>query len=164
MLNPIDSRKAFGYFGFMLGFMPLSTVTLRAVLMDNVQTSGEAFFALLFLGAALLTAAVGYAFGKSVPAMIERVRKYRQPNRLALLSVIGLVWGLVAGTAGGLLLFIIGAIFGGIIGATVGAVTVPVFATLHDLLRRGDLIEVRHFVPVAFGITLSLCAFLLGVG
>ncbi len=162
MVNPIPSRKAFAYFGYMIGTLPPASIALKIIAESSGHDPMTAIFVVLLATAAVVTGMVGYVTGKYVPMMISRVDGFRLPNRIALVSLIGLVWGAVAGAAGGLFLFLIGAIFAGAFGGIIGAITLPVLSAFHQTLRRGDFIEMRHFLPIAFGITLSVCAFILG--
>lgn len=162
MSSPITSQKAFSYFGYMIGTMPPAAIVVKAIANGDGADMSQVLFLVLLLIAGITTGFVGYLTGKYVPGAIIRVKDFALPNRVALYSLIGLAWGAVSGTAGGLFLFIIGAIFAGVVGGIVGAFTVPVVIMLHEALRRGDLIEMKHFLPVAFAITLSLCAFILG--
>ena len=161
MSCPIDSRKAFAYFGFMVGLMPPFALLLKIVSETAASRVPVVFLALLAI-AGTATGVVGYATGRLVPAAVSAVSAFGLPNRIAFLSLIGLGWGAVSGAVGGLFLFFIGALFGGVAGGVVGAVSLPVLVGLHSLLRSGDFIELKHFLPIAFAITLSLCAFILG--
>ncbi len=162
MVRPIPSKKAFAYFGFMLGSMPPASIALKMVAENPVREPMQVLFIVFLACAGLVTGTVGYATGRYVPSAMSTVSNFRVPNRIAMLSLIGLVWGAISGAAGGLFLFIIGSIFAAIVGGIVGAVVVPIFAVLHHLLRRGDVIEMKHFLPISFGISLVLCAFILG--
>lgn len=163
MANPIDSSKAFSYFGLMMGTMPPITLAIRSIADGNAGEAIEVFFVVLLILAGLLAGAVGNVSGQLIPAAINAFRDFRAPNRIVMLGLIGFAWGATAGAAGGILLFVFGAIFAGFAGGVVGAICVPIFSILHDRLRRGDLIELKHFLPIGFGITLSLCAFILGI-
>ena len=163
MTSPIDSKKAFSHFGFMIGIMPPATVAIRAM---EGASPGESFavvFIVLLLLASVATGIAGFFVGKSVPAAIDSVRSFRLPNRLAMFAVIGMVWGAGAGAVGGFFLLVVGSIFAGLAGAIVGAFTVPLMAIAYEALRLGDRMEMKHFLPVAFGITLSVCALIIGL-
>jgi len=162
MSCPIDSRKAFAYFGYMIGTMPPAAVAIKAIAAGVGTEASDALFLILLLTAAAVTGMAGYVTGKYVPGWIGRVSNFRLPNRVAMYSLIGMGWGAISGATGGLFLFVIGSIFGGIAGALIGAITVPILIVSYEALRRGEFIELKHFLPVAFGITLSLCAFILG--
>jgi hypothetical protein len=163
MTSPIDSRKAFAYFGLMIGSLPTFALILRIV--EETTPSGRIPLGLLtLLGiAGIGTGVVGYASGRYVPSAISYAEKFRMPNNLMLLPLIGFAWGAVSGAIGGLFLFVIGSIFAGFMGGIVGAVALPIFVALHSMLGRGELIEMKHFLPIAFGMTLSLCALILGL-
>lgn len=79
------------------------------------------------------------------------------------LPFIGLLWGGVAGAAGGIVVFIFGAFFGAILGGMVGSVALPLFTIFHRLLKKGESIERKHFLPLAFGITFIICGFIFGL-
>ena len=163
MLNPIDSKKAYAYFGFMIASMPPITLAARAISLGDGSPGIELLFIVLLVLAGLIAGSVGYLSGKLIPPAMDAFRDFRPITRILSFSLIGLAWGSAAGITGGLILFIIGAVFAGIAGGIVGAALVPVFALCHGAMRRGDLIELKHFLPISVGITLSLCALILGL-
>ncbi len=79
------------------------------------------------------------------------------------LPFVGILWGILSGGAGGAVILLFGAIFGAILGGIVGSFALPVFTILHRLLKKGDQIERKHFLPLAFGITFIISAFMLGL-
>jgi hypothetical protein len=163
MVRPISSKRAFAYFGFMLGAMPPTSMVFKMVAENAVREPIHIVFIMFLAWAGFFTGLVGYVTGRYIPSAIGSVSNLRVPNRIAMLSLIGFVWGAISGAAGGLFLFIIGSVVAAFVGGIVGAVAVPIFAALHHLLRRGDVIEVKHFLPISFGISLLLCAFILGL-
>jgi hypothetical protein len=70
---------------------------------------------------------------------------------------------MMAGGAGGIIIFGVGAFFGAMVGSLVGSVALPFFSIFHRLLKRGDKIESKHFLPLAFGIAFIISAFFLGL-
>lgn len=162
MVRPLDAKDAFATFGLLIGSLPLATVSLRIAIQARLDQPGEQLITVLFALAALASGVVGFRIGKAVPSVIEKCSAFRFPNRLAIYSLIGIAWGAIAGVAGGVFLLLIGALFGGIVGGFIGAVTVPIFALVFEVLRRGDRVEAKHLVPVAVGISLTLCAFIAG--
>ena len=58
---------------------------------------------------------------------------------------------------------IIGGIAGAAIGGLAAGVALPIYAIAHRLLSSGDHIELKHFLPVAFGTVFTICAFILGL-
>lgn len=163
MSFPLDSKKVFAYFGFMIGVMPPFALVFKIIIETIPVERIPVLFIILLAAAGIATGLAGYATGRLVPSAVNATAKFALPNRIALLSLVGLAWGAVSGAIGGLFLFFIGAIFAGIAGGVVGAFTVPVLACFHSALRSGDFIEFKHFLPIAFGITLSLCALVLGL-
>jgi len=161
MSHPIDLRSAYAYFGLMIGIMPL-LAWLLALCMLRGARGGVPAVLLIFIAAGAVTGIVGYLTGRFVATAVERAGQFRQPNRIMLIVLTGLAWGAVSGAAGGLLIFIVGAIFAAIIGGVIGALCLPVIATLFGLVRKGDLIELKHFLPITLGTTLSVCAFVVG--
>ena len=82
---------------------------------------------------------------------------------LPALALIGLLWGAVSGAAGGVIVFFFGAFFGAVLGGIVGSVALPLFTVFHRWLKKGESIELKHFLPVAFGVTFVICGFILGL-
>lgn len=163
MSRPVDTQKAFSFFGFLIGSLPPASIALKIVFESSSIRPSVAVFLGLWLLASITTGVVGFQLGKYIPPILSGTNRLSFPNRLACISFIGLVWGAASGAAGGLFLLVIGALFAAAFGAVVGAVTVPVFVFLHQVVRRGDLIELKHFLPIAFAIVLSVCAFILGL-
>jgi hypothetical protein len=75
----------------------------------------------------------------------------------------GVLWGIITGGAGGIIVFFIGAFFGALLGSMVGSVALPAFTVFHRLLKKGDLMDARHFLPIGFGVTFIICALILGL-
>ena len=161
MKNPLDSRKALGYFGLMIGSLPPLSLAIKVLLSEG---AGMIVFSVLMAVAGILTGIVGLALGRRFACgALRKMSSFALPNRVALWSVLGLAWGIISGAAGGVVFLLVGSIPGAIIGGMVGAVTVPSMIALHSTVRMGDFIEAKHFLPIAFGITLSLCAFIAGL-
>jgi hypothetical protein len=110
------------------------------------------------------SAVTGFLTGKMVGRAMSKINRIHPVHRVFALVAVGLLWGMAAGAGGGVFIFLVGAIAGAVIGGLVGAVALPVFAILHNLLRRGDAIDKRHLLPLAFGVTLTICAFIFGLG
>jgi len=79
------------------------------------------------------------------------------------LPFVGMLWGILAGGAGGIIIFVIGAIFGAALGGAVGMAALPALAVFHRLLKKGDQLDRKHFLPIAFGIIFTISAFILGL-
>jgi hypothetical protein len=160
--TPIDSETAYKYLGFMLGVFPPAALFGR-ILFDSNSFRGEDFWflAILFF-VNLVSAFTGFFSGKIIARMVRHAESNSWFNMLLLLPFIGIIWGLMAGGAGGAIFFIIGGIFGALVGAIVGSVALPIFTVFHRLLKKGDLIERNQFLPLAFGVVFTICAFILG--
>jgi len=164
----IDTEKALAYFGFSIGLLGPITIALKFLWSIKPQFANEySNFAtvILVFGIAVtaVTASVGYFTGKTVGRAVRKIEEYPMPLMLLFSVFIGLGWGIFTGIAGGILIFLIGAVWGGIVGGIAGALALPPFVLLHRYLKTGDLIESSKFNPIAAGIILSLCAFLLGI-
>lgn len=163
MRNPLDAEKTFARYGLMLGAFPPAAIFARWMVEVTFRDGGGILVMGLMSFVILLSAIVGYFSGKVVGRAVSKAENRSWSAMVLITPFIGLLWGMGAGGAGGIIIFGIGAIFGAILGGAVGAVALPVFAMLHRLVKRGDLIEQRHFLPLAFGVTLTICSFILGL-
>ena len=143
----------------MIGSLPLLPIAVGLLPAVKHPLAGVLFFLAL-----ILTGLAGFGLGRRyVPRAVQYASGFRMPSRLFIWILIGLAWGMLSGAAGGAVILLIGSILGAIIGGVVGAVTVPIMIGLHTLMRAGDFIEAKHFLPIAFGITLPVCALVLGL-
>jgi len=157
MNHPLGFEKTFAYFGFLLGMLPPASLFFRFA---SVKVHPGIFVLLIFVN--LVTAVVGYFSGQIVGRLVRGLEK-STPTRIALLSpLFGFLWGGVCGGIGGIFIFVIGAFFGVFIGGAVGAVALPIFIAFHLLVKSGDMIDRRHFLPIALGVTLTICSFIFG--
>lgn len=163
MKRPLTAEKAFAYLGLTLGSLGPFSIFFNIVLNANGFDPGFGLAIGLFLIANTATAAMGFWTGKIVGRAIVSLRSRAWPAFVALSLLLGIAWGGISGGFGGFFLFIIGGFFGAIIGAMAGSVVLPVFAITHRLLASGNLIEMKHFLPLAFGTVLTVCAFILGL-
>ena len=162
MKKPINAEQAFSYFGFLIGLIP-PTIVLTKIAIQPSNSDDVGSFLFFGLIVTFITTIVCYFSGKLVGKIVSKTEKLSWTAMILLTPLIGLVWGFLTGSAGGLIVFLIGAIFGGIIGGIVGFAVLPVFTVFHRLLKKGEFIEITHFLPLAFGIILTICAFILGV-
>ncbi|MGI8469224.1 MAG: hypothetical protein ACR2N3_12310 [Pyrinomonadaceae bacterium] len=158
MKNPLTTEKAFAYFGLLLGIFPPASIFLK-MFHKNIEPG----IVVLFVFVNLVCAVAGYFSGKLIGRMARAVENYSWNKMLLLLPLIGILWGIIAGGIGGIFIFVIGAIFGAFIAALVGSVAVPAFTIFHRLLKCGEMIERKHFLPLAFGITFIVSAFIFGL-
>lgn len=163
MSKPVSMEKAVAYFGLMLGSLPPAAIFARFLMAKGMPQADEIWILGLILLANLTSAIVGYFTGKKVAGLIRYLDSISLSRSLILLPFIGIVWGMASGAAGGFFLFLIGALFGAVVGGTVGAFALPTFVVLHKMMKRGEFIDTRHFLPISLGVTLTICAFFLGL-
>jgi len=163
MVRPMESKEVFAWFGLLLGALPPAVILFKLTWLFEPGGSGihpVIFFLMVLLN--ITTAVTGFFSGK-VTAILVRKLETSTGSRIALLTpLIGFAWGAACGFAGGIFMFVFGAYIGAAIGGLVGAVALPLFVLFHLILKRGDLIDRRHFLPAALGITLTICALVLG--
>lgn len=162
MAHPLDSRKAFAYFGLLLGIFPPATIFARMFFTNGSFRNDEFWILGIVAIINVISAIVGYFSGKLVGKIVANLEMLSWTKMLLVLPFVGMLWGILAGGAGGVIVFVIGAIFGAIFGAMVGGAALPIFAVFHRLLKKGEMIDAKHFYPLAFGITFVICAFILG--
>jgi hypothetical protein len=162
MKNPLSTEQTFAYFGLLLGTFPPAALFIR-FLLDTRFRPEDAWILVVIAVVNLISAVVGYFSGKLIGKIVRESEKYSWTKMVLLLPFIGILWGILAGGAGGIIIFVIGAIFGAIFGAAVGSFALPVFTIFHRLMKKGDKIDRKHFLPLAFGITFIISAFVLGL-
>ena len=163
MRRPLDTHKTFSYFGLMLGTFPPAAIFTKLFLNASEFRKEQIWiFGIVFIINSI-TAVVGYFTGKLVGKMVKETETYNWLSMILLLPLIGIFWGVMAGGAGGVIVFFFGALFGALFGAMVGGAALPIFTIFHRLLKKGEMIEYKYFMPLAFGITFTICAFILGL-
>lgn len=163
MENPVSIGKVFSYFGLMLGLFPPAAIFTRFFMESGNFHAEDSWIIGVLLVVNLLTAVTGFLSGKFIAKMIATIETYSWFAMLLLVPFIGIFWGVMAGGAGGIVILIFGAIFGALVGALVGGVALPIFTIFHRLMKKGDSMELKYFLPVSLGITFSICSFILGM-
>lgn len=163
MSNPLDFKKAYSFLGLLLGVFPPFTIFAKWFFESGGLNRNEGFIIALLLLVNITTAIVGYFSGKFIGRTLQEAEKLSWTKMLLLTPFIGLLWGIMSGGAGGVFIFIFGAFFGALLGGMVGAAAVPIFSTFHRLLKKGEMIEMNHFLPIAFGTVFTICSFILGL-
>ncbi len=169
MKSPITNEKAFARFGLMLGTFPpmmiFGSFIYGRVLRHPINSAYEVIGIIAFLiFINIICVVVGYYSGKKIISpLVTKAETYSWSSMVLLLPLIGILWGIITGGIGGIFIYVIGAIFGAIIASMVGSVALTTFTVFHRLMKRGDSIEQKHFLPIAFGITATICAFILGL-
>ncbi len=163
MANPLNDKQAFAYFGLLLGTFPPAAIFTRFFMNAGAFRNDEMWVIGVVAIINLISAIVGYFSGKMVGKMVGGLEEMSWTKMLLALPFVGILWGILAGGAGGIIVFVVGAIFGAAFGAMVGGVALPFFAVFHRLMKKGDVIDRKHFYPLAFGITFVICAFIFGL-
>ncbi len=161
MRRPLDRRKAFAFLGLLLGSVPPASVFLLLPLSNGTRHI-EAWLIALLCWVTMVTTVTGYLTGKKVGTLMAKIQQRTYSFAIPIVPLLGFAWGAVCGAAGGIFIFVIGALFGAVIGGVVGAVALSVFAPLYRLLSIAGEIELRHFLPIAAGVTFTISAFILG--
>jgi hypothetical protein len=163
MTAPLSVEKTFAYFGLLLGVFPPAAFFAK-FLIDTRSLQSDNFWILgVVLLVNLIAAGVGFLSGKFIGRTVAELERASWTRMILGLPFVGAFWGILAGGASGAIIFLFGAFFGAALGATVGAFALPLFAVFHRLLRRGDSIDGKHFLPLAFGISFIVSAFILGL-
>lgn len=155
----LDFKKTYAYLGAMLGVFP--PASFFALFIAKSNAPNEIWLVALLIGVNMVTGFVGYFFGKVVGSLLHDRDNRSFTFYLFFLPFLGFLWGAIAGAVGGIFLFIIGAFFGAIIGGSVGMIALPAFYALHRLLKHGEYLELKYFLPVATGIVYSISAVIL---
>ena len=159
MQRPLTTEQAYRWFGTFLGLLPPLAIFERFL---NEARSHRAFWPVaLCVGMNVACCLVGRLFGGCLGRWAGNPRSRSRTNFAFVVVVMALGWSAVTGGAGGSLFFGIGLLFGAFVAAPVALAAFPVFAILHRHLSRGGMIEARHVWPLAFGIPLTIAAFIL---
>ncbi|MBA2493467.1 MAG: hypothetical protein H0V31_02080 [Acidobacteria bacterium] len=163
MKNPLSPEQTFAYFGLLLGSFPPAAMFLRFLIDSRGLRNDDIWILGIVAIVNIISAVVGYFSGKFIGKIVRELEKEPWLLMVCTLPFIGIFWGILAGGAGGIIIFVIGAFFGAILGGAVGGAALPAFAIFHRLLKKGDVVDRKHFLPLAFGITLIICGFILGL-
>lgn len=163
MVRPVSIERTYARFGALLGVFPPAAIFAR-VFFDRQFFQPENFWVFgIFCIVSLISATVGYFSGKKIGRTVFELEKMSWTRMILTLPFLGAVWGILAGGAGGIIIFVFGAFFGALVGGAVGAVALPVFTVVHRLIKRGDQIEEKHFLPLAYGVAAVISAFVIGL-
>ncbi len=163
MKNPLSVENSFAYFGLLLGILTPAAMFIKFFSDAGAFRSRDFWILGVLAVINLITAIVGYFSGKLIAKIVAALENLSWSSMILTLPFIGILWGILAGGAGGVIVFVIGAFFGAFLGAAVGSVALPAFAVFHRLLKKGDKFDRKHFLPIAFGITFIVSAFILGM-
>ena len=160
--KPITTDKVFAQFGLMLGIFPPFAVFSRFAF-EIGGNPNDFWLILLLLVSNAVCGFAGYYSGKFIGKQISDAEKFSWSKMLLIVPFLGLLWGIITGAAGGIFIFVIGAFFGAAIASIIGAFAVTSMTIFHRLLKHGDVMDYRQFLPISLGITLAISALLLGL-
>lgn len=163
MSNPLSIEKTFSYLGLLLGTFPPAAIFMRVFIDTKTFQSDEFWIVGVAVLVNLISAAAGFFSGKFIGKIVADLERVSWTQMILTLPFIGILWGILAGGAGGIIVLFFGALLGASLGAAVGSAALTLFTIFHRLLKRGDNIEGKHFLPLAFGTTFIISAFILGL-
>jgi len=158
MQSPLTTEQAYRWFGTFLGLLPPFALFERIF---KGATQEHFLWVVLFAAMNTVCCLVGRWFGGRIGRWAGDPRTRTRAGYALLVLVMAGTWSIVTGGLGGVLFFGIGAVFGVFCAAPVAFAAFPVFAILHRLISRDGMIEARHTWPLAFGIPLTIAAFIL---
>ena len=164
MRRPLATERAYTLFGMLLGALPPAAFFIRIFgygFTSRMEQGLIVFYFVLCLAMNGVCCLMGRIMGAVAWRQLQRLEPTSKHSLFIASIIAGLLWGLCTGAAGGALFFYIGAYFGVACALPVGALAFPVFTFFHSLLKRGGMIDARHFWPLALGITLVICALIL---
>lgn len=159
MRRPLSTERAYAFLGLLLGALPLAAVFFKVFDRMNSYFQMELF--LLLVAMNLMGCVFGRFMGKAISVRVYELERASWHRMIVGTLLLGFVWGIVTGAASGVLLYGIGAFIVPFFTAPLGMVAFTLFTLLHRLLVRGDMIDARHFWPLACGITMFIAALVL---
>ena len=163
MTNPLTVEQTFSRLGLLLGLFPPAAIFARVFVDANGSDSSEFWILAVALLVNSMSAAAGFYSGRYIGKIVNDLERVSWTKMLLTLPFIGIFWGILAGGAGGMVVLFFGALVGASLGAAVGSVALTFFTVFHRLLKRGESIEGKHFLPLAFGTAFVVSAFILGM-
>jgi hypothetical protein len=163
MRSPLTAMQAYGMLGLFLGAFPPAAYFIRSGAYGLDHNGSPVLLAmLLFMN--IVCALVGWRMGMVFGERAQRLERDSWSKMFLGISLIALGWAGVTGFSGGVIVLVIGGIFGAFFAAPVAMAGFALFSVIHRLMERGALMERRHVLPVAIGISLTISAFIMGLG
>lgn len=167
MSRPVGARRAYAMFGMLLGSLPPAAIFARLLgygadgSMQMIASDAVLFTLCLLIN--VISCAMGYLLGYAFSDALMGKERGSWTKMLLIVPLIGSLWGILTGSFSGLFYFGYGGIIGALLMLPIGMAGFLLFALFHRLLERGGMIEARHFLPLACGITSIIAAFILGL-
>jgi hypothetical protein len=164
MSRPQTTAECYRLLGMLLGAFAPAAYFARfdgfGLVPLTKQGNPILFFLLLFMNVVCIV--IGLNMGKVVGKKMEKFSRASWSKMILFSLLMALFWAAVTGYAGGVIVFIVGGFFGIGFALPVALAAFPLFAVIHRLMERGYLIERKHLLPIAYGISLTISAFILG--
>ncbi len=167
MSRAVSAKRAYALFGMLLGALPPAAIFARLLSYGGegslrMMMSDAALFILCLL-MNVISCLGGYLLGSALSRGAFKMERSSWTRMSLVMPLIGAAWGIATGAMGGVFFFGGGAFIGAAFALPIGMVGFLLFAILHRLLERGGMIETRHFLPLACGITSIITALILGL-
>jgi len=167
MSRAVSTERAYALFGMLLGALPPAAIFARLLGYgadgSMKMIASDAYLFILCLMMNVVSCLGGYLWGFLFSAALFQRERESWTGMLLVVPVIGALWGIFTGSLSGLFYFGYGGFIGAALAAPIGIAGFLLFAILHPLLERGGMIETRHFLPLACGITSIITALILGL-
>jgi hypothetical protein len=160
MRRPITAKKAYGTLGLFLGAFAPAAYFTKVGYGLHPYDGNAAFLILLFMN--IICALAGYGMGRALGDLGAKAERLSWSQMIPAAMGVGLLWAIATGFLGGVIIFVVGGFAGAALAAPVALIAFPVFASLHRLVERGKMIELKHLLPIAAGIAMTIAAFILG--
>jgi hypothetical protein len=167
MSRTVSAQRAYALFGMLLGALPPAAIFARLLgygangSMRMMMSDAALFILCLLMN--VVSCLGGYLLGSALSRGAFKLERSSWTRMLLVMPLIGAVWGIATGAMGGVFFFGGGAIIGAAFALPIGMIGFLLFAILHRMLERGGMIETRHFLPLACGITSIIAALILGL-
>jgi hypothetical protein len=166
MTRPVDAQRTYRLLGALLGLLPPAAIFYRVfgrMLLEERNPQYTFAFLSLLVAMNVLCWLVGRLMAGHLGERVAASERGPWLKTLWVAALCGFAWAAVTGAAGGLLFFGIGALFGPFFAVPCGVAGFVAFTILHRLLARGGMIEARNLRPLAWGVALTIAAFILGM-
>jgi hypothetical protein len=163
MRHPLSIKRAYAFFGMLLGTLPPAAIFYRLFGDQLSRTDIQTGLLLLLLAMNIVCCIAGRFIAAKLSGMADAIERASWMGTLVMPLVVGMLWGAAAGGLGGFIFFGIGSFFGAMFAIPVGILAFALFMPLHRLLARGGMIEASHLWPLACGVVMTITALILGL-
>lgn len=166
MQSPISTEKAYATLGLAIGTFPppaiFTKIFAESMWHGRINEESIIFFFLFFV-MNLVCAVTGYGMGRLLGNAAFSLERSSWTKMFLIFPLLALAWGIATGVAGGVVFFGIGALIAPFFAIPVSLLAFTLFAIFHRILEQGGMIERKHLLPLSFGISFTISAFILGL-